>query len=707
VRRQDEKGRDILERLKENLALGKKGLFALWGKGGTGKTRIASEVVIELTGEFGKHVVWASAEKRTDFAFSTLLDEIARQLGEPDMTKLALEAKEEAVHCLLAHSPALIVLDNFETVSSQDERARCVDFLAERANCPSLITSRQKVPAPARNIPLKGMSNQEAQELLDQLIEQTQESGIFTRQVRSRIIKTAESNPYIMLWMVAQIDEAQTPKKVLDELGQGKGPVAERVFDRSFTLQQVGKDGRATLLALTLFAPDASHEALAEVAGFETDLARLDEAAKNLRSLWLIGATEENERLGVSGLTRSLAISRLLRDEHADDYRQRFVARFLTYANAHSQPTPEDYDALEQEKDNLLSAMDVAFKKQDWESVIGIGFILGLPVTGMLAVHGYWDEAIRRNQQALRAARESSSENDVSNFAHNAAVIHQYRGEIEEARLLYNESLEINRRLGNEVGIANSLHELARLAYGEGKLEEARRLYHESLEISQRLDNQNGIAITQHQLALLAHGEGELEEAGRLYHESLAIKKQLGKQVSIATTLHQLARLADDQGNPDEARRLYHESLEINKRFGNQGGIALNLHNMGVIAQDQGELEEARRLYNESLAIKRKLGNQAGIATSLHQLASLAQSQGEPGEARQLYNQSLEIDQRLGNQEGIAISLLQLGNLEEDEGHNAEAARLFGEALAIFGKLNSPNAEKARRGLERVKGKSS
>jgi len=67
--------------------------------------------------------------------------------------------------------------------------------------------------------------------------------------------------------------------------------------------------------------------------------------------------------------------------------------------------------------------------------------------------------------------------------------------------------------------------------------------------------------------------------------------------------------------------------------------------------------------------------------------------------------ESLEIAKQLGDQNGIGISLHQLSHLAEDEGNNEKAARLFEEALATFEKLKSPNAEIARRNLERVKGK--
>ena len=433
-------------------------------------------------------------------------------------------------------------------------------------------------------------------------------------------------------------------------------------YRRSFTLPQLGEDGRAALLALSLFVPSASRPALAEVAGFAGQETRLNEAVKNLAALRLVSTADEGKRLVVQGLTRELARARLARDPGAGEFRRRFVAVFLSYAREHSKATKEDYDALEAEKDNVMAAQELAFELEDWASVIGVAHVVASPVSGLLGVRGYWEDALRQGNRALEAAHRSSDERAVAGFTHNTAIVYQFRGDLEEARRLYEESLEINKKLGNQGGIAISLNQLGWLAQAQGEVEEARRLYKESLEIAKKLGNQDGIATSLGQLGILAQGQGEMEEARRLYKESLEIKKKLGNQSGIASSLHQLGILAQDQGEVEEARRLYTESLEISKKLGNQGGIASSLHNLAVLVQDQGNLDEARRLYKESQEINKKLGDQDGIAGSLHQLGSLA----------------------------------------EDQGDKAEAARLFGEALTIFEKLKSPKAGKARRSLARV-----
>ena len=624
VARRDPAGRFILERLKEELAPGQNRLITLTGAGGVGKTTLAAEAARALKKTYEGRIVWTSAEARPDFSLPTLLDDIAAQLGQPDLRTLAPDRKEEHLLALVSDASALIVLDNCETIALP-EQARIQQWFA-RADCSALFTSRHRI-GDTFHLPIAAMSREESADFLERLITQTQDPQIFSADVRQSIYETAEANPYVMQWVVAQIDDAQEPRIVLEELQHGGGDAAERVFHRSFNLPQLGDDGRAALLALSLFAPSASRTALAAVAGFGDDLNRVNEAVKNLHSLWLIKGLDANSRFTTEGLTRTLAGARLSKLESADDFRQRFVAYFLTYAEAHAQPTPEDYDALEAEKDNLLDAIDTAFDLEDWESVQIIAYIITEPESGMLSVRGYWDEAIQRGEQAILAAQAANDEGRVAMFSGNIAVIRMNRGEYDAAQRAYEHALDAFKKLGSDTNVAAALHNLGMITQKQGDIEEARRLYYESLEIEKKLGNQSGIV----------------------------------------STLYELGRLAQAQRDIEEARRLYNESLEIARKLSNQSGIAIILHQLGMIAQAQGDIEEARRLYYGSLEITRKLGNQSGIASTLHQLGVIA----------------------------------------EKEGNRDEAARLMREALGIFERLRSPDAETARRNLERLEKDSS
>ncbi|HST54151.1 MAG TPA: tetratricopeptide repeat protein [Pyrinomonadaceae bacterium] len=434
--------------------------------------------------DYGDRIVWSSAEGRADFTLLSLLDDIATQLGHAGLRTLAPAAKDEQVRALVAEAPTLVVLDNYETIA--DEEKKRIESWFKSAHCSALFTSRPKVKGTVF-VPLSAMSREEADEFLSLVTGQTQDTQIFTADVRRRIYETAEANPFVMQWVVGQIDEAQAPDEVLEELSKGKGDAAARIFDRSFNI--LDDDGRDALLALSLFAPSATRAALAKVAGF--DEGRVKDAIKNLNRLWLVKVLNEHRRFAVEGLTRSMAAARLSKDERDGELRRRFVAYFLRFAEEHKDRTPENYDALEDEKENLLGTADAAFASEDWRSVMGMAYVLANPMSGMLGVRGYWDEATRLGEQALVSARSAEDVAEIAGLSHNLAVMYQKRGELTDARRLYGESLEIKKRLGDQSGVAITLHQLGRLAEDDGDKAEAARLFRESLSIFERLRSPN------------------------------------------------------------------------------------------------------------------------------------------------------------------------------------------------------------------------
>lgn len=564
VARRDEQGRDILALLREELTPEQGQVVALWGPGGSGKTVIAAETARALLGAYAQRVVWVSTVGRSDFSLSTLLDELATQLGRPDLRTLGPVPKSEQVRALAAHPPTLVVLDNFETISAE-EQEQCLDFLTQSAACPALVTTRSLVNRDdVYNVPLAAMTMEEARDLLQRLAERTRRPSNFDKLDRDDLIRRCEANPLILQWVVRQIDLAKRPRDVLADLAQGAGTAAEYVFTRSFNLPQLGGDGRAALLALSLFTPHASRAALAEVSGFGNDAHRLDKAVEGLSALWLVETTEGNERLFLRGLTRELSKARLSKEKQADDFHRRYVAYFRSYADAHSQLTPEDFDALEAEKDNLLSAMDLAFMLRDWKSLLEIRGAMN----AFLDLRGYWDEAIRTGKQAQAAAREAKDEGQVAYFISCVANTLRDRGEYKEAGGLYREALDIARRLGSDGNIAFALHQLGAIAQDQGDFEEARRLYQESLEINKRLGDQIGVSRTLYELGLIVQKEGRFDEARNLYRESLEISRRLGDQQGIAVTLHQVGVIAEHQGDMAEAARFIRESLSIFERLG-------------------------------------------------------------------------------------------------------------------------------------------
>ena len=606
VPRKDREGRDILERLKRELTRDAKRLLVLWGEGGVGKTTLAAEATRELTTVFGGRIVWAGAEKVNDFTYSALLNEIAVDLGEPALTRLAPGPKEQAVTRLLTAAPTLVVLDNFETVALA-ERDRCADLLAGRSLCAALITTRERVGhEAARHIHVESMDEEEARQFVARWVAQeAQNPGAFEGLDYEEIIRAADARPYVLQWVLARIDLATEPRAVLEELSRGGGEVGARVFQRSFELPQLGDDGRDTLLALSLFSPGAARDALAEVAGFGDDSKRLDEAVRRLAALRLLETLPGGRRLAVKGLTRSLARSRLSEEKRAEEFRRRFVAYFMRYAWDHRERTTEDFDALEAEKDNARGALDEAFQLREWESV----YLLSRRMDDFLYQRGYWDEAIRSGEMAMAAARNAGNELVAVSLSTQVARVRCQRGEYEEAEKIYRDAIETCRAAGDEARIATGLNLLGSVMQSKGELDESLRLFGESLEIEKRLGNQKGVAMTSSNIGNVLSTQGQLDESKEKYKESLAIWRELGDQQGIGTDLLGLGLIAQKKGDLKEARRYYAESLEVQKKLGNRLRVATTLNQLGHLALAEGDRAETARLLREALSIFEDLGS--------------------------------------------------------------------------------------------------
>lgn len=374
IPRRDRQGRDILQRLKQELNPARNQLVALWGPGGVGKTVLAAQAARDWAAEFGSRVVWVGADQSADFTLDNLLDEIISQLSGAGPLQYAPADKKDEVRAVLSQAASLVVVDNFETVPPENQRI-CVSWLADKAACTVLLTTRDSLSFKregvdlALNIVVESMTKDEASQFIERHAALADNPEAIGRIGHDAVIQAADGNPLLMQWIVAQIGLAQSPGTVLEQLAHGKGGAVERVFDRSFNLPQLGDDGRATLLALSLFVSSASPQALMEVAGLDKELERLNEAVRRLRALRLLSTGNVGERIGLQGLTQELARARLTGSPRAVDFRRRYVKVFLRCRPGQADPTSEDRNALDVEQDNLLGAIDMAYGMEDWEGV--------------------------------------------------------------------------------------------------------------------------------------------------------------------------------------------------------------------------------------------------------------------------------------------------------------------------------------------------
>lgn len=502
------------------------GWVTLWGKGGVGKTTLGKEIARQWKKEYGGRVVFSNAAKKVDYTRESLLKHIFEQLrGSEEQTRPQTEEAE--AHALVAQSPTLILIDTYERV--MPDARECIMEWLEEARCVALFTSHERVDH-TTNITVTSMSVDEAHELIRRLFSNSSVPDKFNEDISRRVSEAARRRPILIEWLESQINIGGVPpEKLLREMKQGRGDAAQRIFDHFFNLPQLGEDGRVALLALSLFVPGASREALAAVAGFPGDEVRLTNALEILHRLKLVAGDNKNERFALQSLTLVMTAARLTTSPYAPDIWRRFTDYF----------NDPGLRGKEKEKSNILRAIQTAACACDWDSVVEL----------YDATDEFMRDAFKSWVEAIRLSEEYAEQQIRIEGRPRPRLIEIQHRDKGAAREHY---AGIEAKLGREEKPWRTVvrcavkFELGVFACDCGDYALARELMHEAQALQKKINHNFGVAMTCNNLGV-----------------AIAKHRQAGWKVEAMSKFQQAHKYFTDRAEEDSAqvRDKYAQSL--------------------------------------------------------------------------------------------------------------------------------------------------
>jgi tetratricopeptide (TPR) repeat protein len=118
------------------------------------------------------------------------------------------------------------------------------------------------------------------------------------------------------------------------------------------------------------------------------------------------------------------------------------------------------------------------------------------------------------------------------------------------------EGLEVAARAGDEGQRSATLHSLGEVARLDGRLDEARALFEESLDLAQASGWRTVLWWPVHSLGALARSEGRLDEARERLSEAIALCPKLARGPRLSDCIEDLAGVALDEGDAGRAALL-------------------------------------------------------------------------------------------------------------------------------------------------------
>ncbi|MBP1466186.1 AAA family ATPase [Candidatus Chloroploca sp. M-50] len=620
------------------------------GIGGIGKSALALEAAYNLCESYADQpeserfdaIVWASAkrsyltadgilERRQVFrALNDLYAAIAQVLDFPAITRARAEEQRTIVEQVLTEQRTLLILDNLETVDDEELMA----FLRELPDpTKALVTTRHRIDV-AHPIRLTGMPHPDALVLIAQ--EAMRKRVPLAPDDHEQLWQRTGGVPLAIVWSIGLMGLGGSVESVLRRLGSGQSDIAQFCFAESVAQIRV-RDAYWLLLALSLFATDASREALGVVAGLGEDHFGRDVGLEELLRLSLVN--KDADRFSLLPLTRSYVQGEIIGTQQwIEAAQERWQAYFSEFAATYGGWNPDwrAHNLVEQDLPNILAVLHLFIKKLNLSETqredqnfsadfLDRGkYILNLipKVTRVCRLRGYWSDCDQLSMLGVQLGRLLNALEEVGWRYYDLSRISYFRGDIELAE-----------EWAREARLAWEHHSPQRLCYAD------------------RI------------LGLVALDQGRIADAEYLITEAFKSYGQLLEGYMASNFLDAMGSLEAARGNVDDAIKWYRQSIVASKKADNVPGLSLSVFLLGVVYSNNAEIKLAQECCMEALQLARECGRADVIARAYYQSAKLYHQEDAPL-ANEYTHYALDLFRRLGmkREQAEAESLLrQLG----------------------------------------------
>jgi predicted ATPase/class 3 adenylate cyclase/Tfp pilus assembly protein PilF len=645
-------------------------LVTLLGPGGSGKTRLALQVGMNLLYSYRDGVFFCDLSPLTDPAL--IPSAIAETLGvKEEGTRTVLES----LTSYFREKHLLLVLDNCEQVIEAASEVgtllnECRELHVVATSRTPLHLAREREYAVAP-LPVPDSSNLPP---IEQLRQYDAVALFIDRAGAAKHgFSLTPENAHTVAEICAQLDGLPLAIELAAARVKFFSPAALlRRLDHRLKLLTGGARDRPSRQQTLRATIDWSYSLL--TAEEQMLLARLS-AFSGGSSLAAIEAVScPNEDVDLMEGTTSLVEKSILRQEGEDEPRFQMLETIREYAAEKLAETGQDERIRESHAQYFLTLAEQAHQETKG------------------ANEPEWLARLDRELGNLRAAMSWFLERlQAEDELRLAGALDSYwlkRGYWTEGRRWMEAGLVASEWIQPAVR-ARVLRCLGVLAKSQGDFERGVPLLEDALALYRDLEDPEGTGMVLRNLGLFAIEQGKFERARTLVEEAVEIAQALGDRLRTAQGLFQIGQLEAQQDRHALARERYQDALTLFRAEGSMSAVAMVLSNLGYIEIEEGKLAEAESQLEESLRISRKLGLTEYNGYTILGLGMVSRKQGHLDRAGQQLRESLRLALEIGSPRIANMALFEIVLVILAAGDAERAARLTGAEKALRERLQT------------------
>ncbi len=642
-------------------------LLTMIGPGGSGKTRLAMELIRRSTPS-DEIVTVVALDGVSDQA--VVVTAVCAALGLRDAPDLA---QDEQLDQYLGAHPQLLVLDNCEHLIG------AVRNLVHRAMIASpelrvLATSRMLLGVEGEQVWVVPPMELPAVGAMPADVDRSDAGRLFVERARSRqadftlnpanaaavvrICELVDGLP-LALELAAGWSAVLSTTELAKRLGEGlalldadgSGPGRHRTLRATAEWSDalLTPQDRALLARLSVFVGRFTVDDAEQVAS--TDGQDVVFALRRLvDSSWVVAVHGDETTYGLLNTLRTYGRELLDRTGEADLVRGRHAAVIATLAEASESglagPEQTRWRArMELATGDVEAALEWARRTGD--ATLGLRLVASLwrwwYTTGRIVEGRRWTAvALSHARQAPGVLRARA--------LYTSAMLASENGDYATAASHAQSARRGFEAIGDHAGAARSNTVLGNVAKFRDDIPAATRHLSDAVSSQRALGNDWATAVALQNLAALMIDQGDLHAGRALTEESLALKRLAGDRRSVGYGLINLSDLLVREHNPDRARLVLDEAASIAVDLGDGRLAAFVDHNLGDVAVDAGEVDQAAVHYRRALAGFRIVRDRRDEALTLCSLGRALVRLAETNEGLSLLRQSESLANEIGDE---------------------------------------------------------
>jgi len=295
--------------------------------------------------------------------------------------------------------------------------------------------------------------------------------------------------------------------------------------------------------------------------------------------------------------------------------------------------------------------------------------------------------------KALERAIFEKFENERIQLLTMRSEVYAITGKNEQQEKDLSELLELTDIISDLKSKIDTLGRFAYLYFRTHQKDKIKMYLDQAHEILTKIDYPNGRITIYNHTGTLYLVQNKYDQALKYYKKSSEAAMAVNDQPRMSVALSNCGRASSGQGNFDQALEYYNQSLSIDREVGNKKSEALNLGNIGVLYHQRGAYDEALEAYQQALEIGRSIGSKLIQSNYIGNLALIYQIKGERDRALASYKELHDISNQMGFPRGQIGSLINIGSWYLEYANFNKAISYYEQALEVIRKYGFKDQE--------------